>query len=305
MPDNRFPSPGVDARFPSPGVDVRFATPGVDVEQLLDGTDTRFQGATYGVSDPAAEVAAMLSGTNGFALDPTDAATKWQTDDTSTPWTADGQAVGRLQAKFGAAPPVLTQATPGFRPLGFGRYIEGDGSDDTLAAASVIALQNAPYGFMAMRLRFLTLPDGRYAGGFSTNLSSRPRMMVAYQLGQVLQLATRRNDGDPTHNDNSTSGEVALGTDYNLCLAFDAAGTGNITLRKDGVDTTSTDFPSIRPGTAGNFSNTASTLFSLFTLDGTIFSNCRIGRWVVLPFQPTAGQITSIESYLTAGGALA
>lgn len=48
MADNRFPSVGVDARFPSPGVDVRFPAPGQDLEHLPDGTDTRFQGATYG-----------------------------------------------------------------------------------------------------------------------------------------------------------------------------------------------------------------------------------------------------------------
>jgi hypothetical protein len=48
MADNRFPSVGVDARFPSPGVDVRFAEPPIDAEHLADGTDTRFQGDTYG-----------------------------------------------------------------------------------------------------------------------------------------------------------------------------------------------------------------------------------------------------------------
>lgn len=255
--------------------------------------------------DYAAEVQAMLAGTNGFALDPTDPATKFQDDLGATPWTIDGQPVGRLLGKYGAAPPILMQATPGARPIGTSRYIEGDGTDDVLQAANAGALQNAPYGFLAMRLRALTLPAGRWVAGFSINISTQPRMMAALQAGPVLQLATRRLDGDVTHNDNSTSGEVALGTDYNLCLAFDAAGTGNVSLRKNGVDTTSTDFPSVRPGTPGNFSNTASTNFSLFTLSGTIFANCRVGRLVALPFQPSALQIASIENYLTAGGSLA
>lgn len=252
-----------------------------------------------------AQIQAMLLGTTGFYLDPTDASTKWQTDDTSTPWTTDGQAVGRLQGKFGSAPPVLVQAVAGDRPVGNSRYVEGDGVSKFLQAANAVALQNAPYGFLAMRIRALTLAGGRYTAGFSVNIASQPRMMVALQPGPVLQLATRRLDGDVTHNDNSTSGEVALGTDYNLCLAFDAAGTGNISLRKDGVDTTSTDFPSIRPGTAANFSNTASTNFSLFTLNGTIFANVRIGRLFALPFAPSGPQIALIESALTAGGSLA
>lgn len=258
-----------------------------------------------GAPSLSAQVQSIIAATNGFALDPTDATTKWQTNDTSTPWTTDGQSVGRLQGKFGAAPPVLVQANAAFRPVGTSRYLEGDGTDDTLAAASAIALQDAPFGFIALRVRGLTLPAGRWFAGFSANIGTQPRMMIAYQPGPVLQLATRRLDGDATHNDNSTSGEVALGTDYNLCLSFDAAGTGNVSLRKDGVDTTSTDFPSVRPGAAANFSNTASAVFSLFTLNGTIFANARIGRMVVLPFAPSAGQIATIESYLTEGGSLA
>jgi hypothetical protein len=252
-----------------------------------------------------AQIQAMLAGTTGFYLDPTDASTKFQDDAGATPWTTDGQQVGRFAAKYGTAPPVLVQATPGFRPIGTSRYIEGDGTDDVLQAASAVALQNAPYGFLAMRVRALTLPAGRYVAGFSVNIGTQPRMMAALQPGPVLQLATRRLDGDATHSDNSTSGEVALGTDYNLCFAFDAAGTGNVSLRKDGADITSTDFPSIRPGTAANFSNTASTNFSLFTLSGTIFSNARIGRLFALPFQPSGPQIALIESALTVGGSLA
>jgi hypothetical protein len=252
-----------------------------------------------------AQIQAMLAGTTGFYLDPTDASTKFQDDAGATPWTTDGQQVGRLVAKYGSAPPVLVQAVSGDRPVGTSRYIEGDGVSRFMQAANAVALQNAPFGFLAMRVRALTLPGGRYIAGFSVNVANQPRMIVAYQPGPVLQLATRRVDGDVTHNDNSTSGEVALGTDYNLCFAFDAAGTGNISLRKDGADITSTDFPSIRPGTAGNFSNTASTNFSLFTLSGTIFANCRIGRLFALPFQPTGPQIALIESALTAGGSLA
>lgn len=65
MADNRFPSVGVDARFPSPGVDVRFPAPGQDLEHLPDGTDTRFQGSTYGGatgSPPVISVAPAVTG---------------------------------------------------------------------------------------------------------------------------------------------------------------------------------------------------------------------------------------------------
>ena len=65
MADNRFPSVGVDARFPSPGVDVRFPAPGQDLEHLPDGTDTRFQGATYGGAaglPPVISVAPAVTG---------------------------------------------------------------------------------------------------------------------------------------------------------------------------------------------------------------------------------------------------
>jgi hypothetical protein len=48
MPDNRFPSPGVDARFPSPGTDIRFPGGGVDIEHPSPGVDARFEGGSYG-----------------------------------------------------------------------------------------------------------------------------------------------------------------------------------------------------------------------------------------------------------------
>lgn len=68
MADNRFPSPGVDARFPSPGVDVRFPAPGQDLEHLPDGTDTRFQGATYGGAAGLPPVISVTPAVTGDAV---------------------------------------------------------------------------------------------------------------------------------------------------------------------------------------------------------------------------------------------
>ncbi|NJM13631.1 MAG: hypothetical protein HC889_18810 [Synechococcaceae cyanobacterium SM1_2_3] len=99
----------------------------------------------------SAQVEAILAGTNGFAIDPTDASTKWQTDDTSTPWTTDGQVVGRIQAKWGLAPPAYSQVTPANRPLGTSRYLEGDGVNDSLIATAAVPFLQKQRGLCNLR----------------------------------------------------------------------------------------------------------------------------------------------------------
>jgi hypothetical protein len=71
-------------------------------------------------------------------LDPSDLSTLFQTDDTSTPVTADGQTVGRVNDKSGNGF-HLTQSTAGSRPLyktaGGLHWLEFDGVDNYLSTS--------------------------------------------------------------------------------------------------------------------------------------------------------------------------
>lgn len=96
MTDNRFSSPGVDARFPSPGTDARWPTPTDDREHLADGTDTRFEGSSYGGgsgdTDPP-----LLDGTHDLLVG------------------TDSAGVGYYLGAFGdLTPPTLESATVDF-----------------------------------------------------------------------------------------------------------------------------------------------------------------------------------------------
>lgn len=96
-----------------------------------------------------AKVQALFeNGEQGAWYDPSDFSTMFQDDAGTTPVTAVGQPVGRINDKSGRGNHA-TQATAGYRPLllqdgGGNYYLAFDGVDDFLATASAIALNAAP-----------------------------------------------------------------------------------------------------------------------------------------------------------------
>lgn len=96
------------------------------------------------------------SGQRGFWIDPSDFSTMYQTTDTSTPVTATGQSVGRIEDKSGNGH-VFTQATSGQRPTlqqdGDGKYyldfVAASSQCLIEAATSTLAPQNDSMLFVA------------------------------------------------------------------------------------------------------------------------------------------------------------
>lgn len=82
----------------------------------------------------------FAAGEKGVWYDPSDFSTMWQDTAGTTPVTAVGQAVARIDDKSGNGNHA-TQATPASRPLlqesGGKYYLDFDGTDDALATAAI------------------------------------------------------------------------------------------------------------------------------------------------------------------------
>ncbi len=104
-------------------------------------------------------------------LDPSDTSHLYQTTDTSTPVTASGQTVGRIEDKSGNATHA-TQSTSGSRPTytvsGGASYLSFDGGDWLTYGAQVLG---ATHLFADATDAFLVLVAGQYVGDPGTMLA--------------------------------------------------------------------------------------------------------------------------------------
>lgn len=252
----------------------------------------------------AAEVEALLSGTTGFALDPTDPLTMWKESTKVTQVSAAADPVGCIRTKWGSAQYDILQATAGSRPAWNGtNALEGDGTDDQMQLDSVPTMQNAPFGFMAWKFHCITNPGAnRWILGFMSSATTQPRIVPYFGGAGEFSAQIERLTADATNTKASAASLITTGTDYLAAVSVDFAGTGVASLEIDGATVTSGTWPSAITGAAGNAEN-ATTFFKLFSFSAIYFRG-RIGRGVFLPFQPSAGQLASIEGWINAGGSL-
>lgn len=252
----------------------------------------------------AAEVQTLLAGTNGFAVDPTDPTTMWLESTKVTQVSAAADPVGCIRTKWGAAQYDLIQATGGSRPAWNGlNALEGDGFDDQLQVSGVPAMQNAPFSFTAFKFRCISNPAAnRWILGFSAAATTQPRAVPYFGSSGEFAAQIERLSADATNTKASAASLLATGTSYLAAMSIDYASTGIASLELDGNPITSGTWPSAITGTPANAEN-ATSFFKLFAFTG-IFFHGRIGRVVFCPFQPTAGQLASIEGWINEGGAL-
>jgi hypothetical protein len=242
----------------------------------------------------AAQVEAILAGTNGIALDPTDLATLWQDSAKTVPVTTLADPVGAFRTKWGLAQYDFLQPTAGARPAWNTGSILTDGADDGLAAANLPVFQNAPAYWFCAKINHVTATAFGTSLYFSRNLAANFRFQLqGYTLGTPLyDLLGKRLDADGTGLARSAGGTLTYNTDAVLVGLADFT-SGVLSLEKDGsVIATGT------VTTGGNSSNTASTTSRLGQDNAATFGNCKIGRMVALPFIPSAGQIVSIKDWV-------
>lgn len=247
-----------------------------------------------GAASLSAQVQAILSGTNGFALDPTDVSTMWQEDTKVTPISAGGQTVGAIRTKWGNAQFDLIQATAGARPTWDGtRFLVPDGGDFLAFDGAMDAIRNAPACYLAFR------HGGTHNSNAFISLSSATatihRLLVTLGSGGTFQENVRRAEADANSSRTTTSTNMTTGSTVALMQDFSADGIGDV--YRDNVFVES--FAAIG-GTLGNVENTASSRLVLFANMSKSFpATSSLGRMVLLPFEPSAGQRATIQSWLT------
>lgn len=247
-----------------------------------------------GAASLSAQVEAILSGTNGFALDPVDLSTMWQDSAKTTPVTADGQSIGAIRTKWGNTQFDFIQATGTARPVrGSGKFIVPDGVDDYLGAdGSFDTLRNVAGWFIAIRTDSAGPLNNNPLIGISTATATAQRTSISASTGRS-RVQQRRLDADTLNDNFGVAGAYGGAT---FSLEQDLASTGNAQTRIDNVNFESFTLA----GTVGNSENTASPRMRLFcALNNAFFQTRPVGRIVVLPFVPSAGQRATVQSWLT------
>lgn len=250
------------------------------------------------------QIEAMLFGTDGFAIDPSDVATMWQDTGTATPVTTAADPVGHIRSKWGNTQYDFTQATGASRPAWDGfRALVSDGVDDTLARTGSVVntLTDKASGAVAAKYRRLGAGSGAaIIAQLSTVTTANARFRLDVQNGR-LRFVGRRLDADAQSVfDNAGVGNGGtVNTDYTVITQLDYAGTGSLSTRINGA-------ASALSGTIASPANTSNTNSQAADICGRTggFFQGRLGRALFLPFAPSGAQQTLIEAWLDETGAL-
>lgn len=239
------------------------------------------------------QVAAILAGTKGFAIDPRDFSTLFQDAAGAIPVTAAGQSVARINTKWGLAPQNWTQSSGAAIPILDAKGIRFDGVDDFFNSFSdETLLQLAPGAFHCCRANITR--SGCSLMAFSTTTSATARfnalvdeagiMAVAYTVGIASGVVTHAPAG----------AIVPLNQDVTLSALADAIG-GKLETWINGV---STGTPTVRTG--ANFSDTIAVAERIGrrVSSTAAFVSGVIGRQVLLPRAPTPEERATIEAWV-------
>jgi hypothetical protein len=240
------------------------------------------------------QVEAILAGTTGFALDPTDVSTMWQDSAKTTPVTAALDPVGAIRTKWGTAQFDILQSVAGDRPAWDGtRFLVPDGADSMIAAGSFDVIRNAAAYYIAMRHGGTR--DGDAFFSLSGGVATTSRVLIAPLGSGSLNVQRRRLDADGASTNASADLTVATGTTF--ALAQDLAVNGVCALYRN--NTFIENLPAIA-GAPANGENTASARLVLFANMLQAFpTTTNMGRVVVLPRAATVGERATINSWLT------
>lgn len=198
------------------------------------------------------QMQALLLGTAGFVLDPSDLATMHQDAARTVPVALAADPVGNIRSKWGINTWDFAQGTAGSRPAWDGTSrLNYDGSDDHVEGTSGAVFQNAPAYFFCGKF-YLNADVASQLWYFSTTAGANHRFAISAGGSGAVGLAGRRLDAD-TLNNLAGSG-VSAATPFVVSASVDLAGTGAAKLWLNGSLVINSAFG----GTAGNSSNTAS-----------------------------------------------
>ena len=247
----------------------------------------------------SAQVEAMLAGTTGFALDPSDLTTMHQDTARTVPVTTAADPVGNIRSKWGTTAFDIQQATAGARPAWNGvGGMSFDNADDSLNFPLAM-MRNRAACFVAFRMRPTTIgSDSTFfvstgTGGTTHRFDGIISAAGAYRFGG------RRLDADGFSSVASAAATIAAATSYVISMEIDYAGTGALRGWVDGALLANGTIA----GTPGNTSNTDSLAATFGRLSSTRY-NGLLGKFAFCPFIPTAPQRATIEAWIAEGALL-
>ena len=248
----------------------------------------------------SAQVEAILAGTTGFALDRFDTSTLWQDTAATVAVTTPSDPVGRINAKWGAAPPNWQQATAAQRPAYVAGGMTMDGVDDRMETLSLASFtNNIPALFACERITVASLAAIStlwfFAHGVNANQS---RFAATVNVDGSITFSGRRDDaGLGAFAVTSAAGLITAGVPATVAVQADYAGSGLAKIWLNGTEVGSGSI-------GGSLGNTDATN-PLRLRDGCgsggaggNFFNGTKRRSVFVPFAVSAGQRASCEGWV-------
>lgn len=239
------------------------------------------------------QVQAILAGTAGFALDPSDLTTMHQDTARTVPVALNGDPVGNIRSKWGTTTYDIQQATAGARPAWNG--VAGavfDNTDDRLDFP-LAYMQNIPAAFVGFRFNPASIGSDSMVFVSTGTSATNHRFDGLLQAGGAYRFGGRRLDADGLSYVSAAAGTIVVGAPHVISHLMDYAGAGTITGWVNGVSVASGPIS----GTAGNTENTAS-LAASFGSVSSARAHGALGRFVFCPFIPTGPQRATLEAWL-------
>jgi hypothetical protein len=252
-----------------------------------------------GGSDPAAEVQAILSGTTGWAVDPSITSTVFQDAAGTTPVTADGQSIGRINSLTGYGTTVFDWQDASLRPVWRTRSNEFDGVDDLLSKTTGVYAQAMPAMSLTARAVCDTLAAARAIFAFGTDITPNARYSLRVNADGSVTVQGRRLNADGLVTVTSATGLITATVPFTLQTVFDYAGTGNMEIFLNGASIATGSLG----GVAGNSENTDTArvrwgLNPTNTL--TDYMDGKIGRAVFARAALNSTQLASCKNWVEA-----
>lgn len=243
----------------------------------------------------SAQVEAILAGTTGFALDPSDTTTMHQDTARTVPVASASDPVGNIRSKWGTTTYDWSQATAASRPAWDGvAGLAFDGSDDRLDVFSDLSIAAGKDDILVSLGAKVTSFVGTRAlyNVGSTSLTTGRFACFVPDTGAV-QIFARRNTESGTFC-NSAASALTAATKAVLTQKYKFTGSPTINSRKDGSQIANTDPFATSAVTGGNSGRIC--LGMDVNLVNPLLGS--IGRFVYCPFAVTDPQRLTIEAWV-------
>jgi hypothetical protein len=239
----------------------------------------------------------LLSGTGGWAIDPSDSATLFTDTAGTIPVVTPGvDTVARINSKFGTTAYSWSNVTPASQSLWNSTFLTFDSADDWYDAASDPFTINAPGLTLTWRGKVASLAGISYLYGTGRGSFGAMYHPIINTDGSIA-FGCRRLLADAVTTITSAAGLITAGVAFTLQFIADYAGTGNLTILLNGVSIAT----GTMAGSAANSENvtpTRSRIGRVPTNTSTSMYSGAAGRIVMARSVLTAPELANCRGYV-------